>query len=42
VTAIARVAHEEQLDHLRQIPGTRVNVFPLTLEEVFVALFREP
>lgn len=41
VTAIARVTHEEQLDFLRQIPGTRVNAFPLTLEEVFVALFRE-
>lgn len=40
VTAIARVTHEEQLDHLREIPGTRVNIFPLTLEEVFVALYR--
>lgn len=40
VTAVARIADEEQLNHIRAIPGVRVNVFPLTLEEVFVALFR--
>ncbi len=41
VTAIARVADEEQLSHIRNIPGARIQVYPLTLEEVFVALFRE-
>jgi ABC-2 type transport system ATP-binding protein len=41
VTAIARVADVGQLAHIREIPGTRVQVFPLTLEEIFVELFRE-
>ncbi len=41
VTAVARVADEEQLSHIRAIPGARIQVYPLTLEEVFVALFRE-
>lgn len=42
VTAIARIANEEQIALLQAIPGTRVNVFPLSLEETFVALFRDP
>lgn len=41
VTAIARIANEEQIALLQAIPGTRVNVFPLSLEETFVALFRD-
>jgi ABC-2 type transport system ATP-binding protein len=39
VSAIARLANEAQLDPVRQMPGARVNVFPLNLEEVFIELF---
>jgi ABC-2 type transport system ATP-binding protein len=39
VTAIAHLANEAQLDPVRQMPGARVNVFPLNLEEVFIELF---
>lgn len=42
VTALARIADEAQLDGVRAWPGVRVNVFPLTLEELFVGWFREP
>ena len=42
VTALARVADEAQLAGVRALPGVRVNVFPLTLEELFVDWFREP
>jgi ABC-2 type transport system ATP-binding protein len=41
VTALARVSDEAQLDGVRALPGVRVNVFPLTLEELFVDWFRE-
>ena len=40
VTSIARVVDDNQLQNIRMIPGTRVNVFPVTLEELFVDLFR--
>ena len=36
LTAIARIADDAQLDPLRNAPGVRVNVFPLTLEELFI------
>ncbi len=39
LTAIARVADDAQLDGLRAWPDVRVNVFPLTLEELFVEWF---
>lgn len=39
LTAIARVSDDRQLDGLRLDPGLRVNVFPLTLEELFVEWF---
>jgi ABC-2 type transport system ATP-binding protein len=39
VTAIVRMASENQLDGIRRIPGARVNVFPLGLEEIFIELF---
>lgn len=39
LTAIARVADDSLLDGLRSIPGARVNVFPLSLEELFVEWF---
>ncbi len=38
VTAIVRLAHEAQLDLVRQFPGARVNVFPMNLEEIFIEL----
>lgn len=41
VTSIARIASEDQLDSIRAMRGVRVNLFPLTLEEVFIELFRE-
>jgi len=41
VTALARVADDAQLDGIRHLPGARVYVFPLTLEELFVDWFRE-
>jgi ABC-2 type transport system ATP-binding protein len=39
VTAVARLASDSQLDAVRRIPGARVNVFPLNLEEIFIELF---
>lgn len=42
VTAVARIADEGQLAPVRGIGGARVFVFPLTLEEVFLELFRQP
>ncbi len=42
VTALARVTDDAQLNGVRAIPGARVNVFPVTLEELFVDWFRDP
>ena len=44
LTAIARVTDDAQLDVLRGLSGVRVNVFPLTLEDLFVEWFepRDP
>jgi len=36
LTAIARIADDAQLDPIRSLPGVRVHVFPLTLEELFI------
>jgi hypothetical protein len=41
VTALVRVVHDSQLVGVRSIPGVRVNLFSLTLEELFVDWFRE-
>jgi ABC-2 type transport system ATP-binding protein len=38
-TAIVRLAGDPQLDCVRNLPGTRVNIFPVGLEELFVELF---
>ena len=38
VTAVAHVANEAQLDPVRQLPGVRVQLFPLGLEEIFIEL----
>ncbi len=42
VTALARVTDDAQLNGVRSLPGVRVNVFTLTLEELFVDWFRDP
>jgi ABC-2 type transport system ATP-binding protein len=42
VTALARIADDSQLDGVRAIPGVRVHVFPISLEELFVDWFRDP
>lgn len=42
VTSLARIDDPVQLDGLRQIPGARVFVFPLSLEELFVEFFDRP
>jgi ABC-2 type transport system ATP-binding protein len=39
VTAIAHIANDSQLDPIRQLPGVRVHIFPLGLEELFIELF---
>ncbi len=39
LTAIARVSDDSQLDGIRSVPGVRVNLFPMTLEELFVEWF---
>ena len=39
VTAVVRLASEAQLDPVRRLPGVRVNVFPLGLEDIFFELF---
>ncbi len=36
VTALVRLEDDSQLDPVRGIPGVRVNVFPLGLEEAFI------
>jgi len=41
VTALARVDDDAQLEGVRNLPGARVQVFPLTLEELFVDWFSE-
>lgn len=38
VTALVRLDDEAELDPIRRIPGVRVNVFPLGLEEAFIDL----
>lgn len=41
VTALARVTDEAQLAGVRALPGARVYVFPVTLEEIFVDWFHD-
>jgi len=40
VTAVACLLSETQLDEVRSIPGARVNVFPLGLEDMFIELLK--
>ncbi len=39
VSAVVRLEREDALDEVRRIPGARVNVFPLGLEDMFIELF---
>ena len=39
VSAVVEMLSETQLDGIRALPGVRVNVFPLGLEEIFIELF---
>ncbi|MFH1730118.1 MAG: ABC transporter ATP-binding protein [Planctomycetota bacterium] len=39
VTAVVQIVSDNQFDELRKIPGVRLNVFPLSLEDIFIDLF---
>jgi ABC-2 type transport system ATP-binding protein len=39
VNAVVRLESETQLDEVRELPGVRVNVFPLGLEDIFIEIF---
>lgn len=39
VSAVARIASDAELDPVRKIPGARVQVFPLGLEDFYIELF---
>ena len=39
VTAVVRLKHENDLEPVRRLPGVRVQIFPLGLEEIFIELF---
>jgi ABC-2 type transport system ATP-binding protein len=39
LTALVRLANEAQLDALRYLPDARLQVFPLSLEDIFIAFF---
>jgi ABC-2 type transport system ATP-binding protein len=39
VTAVVNLVSDTQLDEVRQIPGARVSIFPLGLEDIFIDLF---
>jgi ABC-2 type transport system ATP-binding protein len=38
VTAVTRLVNDAQLDEIRFMPGVRVNIYPLGLEDIFVEL----
>lgn len=40
INAIVRLETDHQLNEIRQIPGVRVNIFPLSLEDIFIELFK--
>jgi len=39
LTAVVRLESDSQLDEVRRVPGVRVNVFPVGLEDLFIELF---
>lgn len=41
VTAVVRIENGLQLESIRQMPGVRMQVFPLPLEEVFIEFARQ-
>jgi ABC-2 type transport system ATP-binding protein len=40
-TALTRMVNEAQLDAVRHLPGARVQIFPLNLQDILLAFFRE-
>lgn len=40
IDAIVKLESDHQLNEIRQIPGVRVNIFPLGLEDIFIELFK--
>ncbi|MHC1768601.1 MAG: ABC transporter ATP-binding protein [Verrucomicrobiia bacterium] len=40
-TAVTRLAHEAQLDSIRHLPGARLHVFPLSLQEILLAFLQK-
>ena len=38
-TALVKIADDNQFDAIRRIPGVRLNLFPVNLEELFIDLF---
>jgi ABC-2 type transport system ATP-binding protein len=38
-SAVVRLAREDALDEVRRIPGARVTIFPIGLEDIFIELF---
>lgn len=41
VTAVVRLMSDTQLDEVRQMPGVRLQVFSLGLEDIFIEMFRD-
>ncbi len=41
-TALVELSNEDQLNHVRALRGTRVNIFAMNLEEIFIDLFERP
>ncbi len=39
VTALVSVCSDSQLNPIREMPGVRVNIFPVSLEELFIELY---
>jgi len=39
VTAVVQIVGENQFDELRKIPGVRIDIFPLSLEDIVIDLF---
>ena len=39
MTAVCRLANDQQLDFIRQEAGVRLEVFPMGIEDIFVEVF---
>ena len=40
-TALSHFANEAQLESIRHLPGVRLHIFPLSLEEILLAFFKK-